>query len=329
MRDFDSESSTRNPSGKFVLGALLAVLLLVVGGVVALVYAVSVWGKHTQGEAHVAQNQQVVEVIKTEGNRTFYEATEDGSSRVLADVSIAFGNVETAHAEDGALFQAEVGLANHTIRPHFKHERDGRTARVSLGLENEEVSISGLNASSAGNWQLYFSRDHPLELNLSLGAADAVIDMTGIPLERFELSSGMASTILRFDEPNTSLLRRIDIESGLSEFRAEGLGNARFEYLAFEGGAGSFYLDFTGEEIVPGAIAEIEVGMASLEVIIPGGRSVHVVAPRSFMTSVNMPSSLRRVGRERWISPGSENDPNALLIKIESGPGSVNVREQD
>ncbi len=263
------------------------------------------------------------------GERLLFEVDHDGQQRVNADIELALGHVMTAVAEQGALFQAEGVVAGSQLRPRFNHDRNGDVAEVSLSLDGENVSFQGLRGTRGSRWQLYFSDSIPLNLNLSLGVAEGELNMTGIPLEGLSLDCGMASTSLRFDEPNPTVLHRMDIEAGLSEFTASGLGNARFEAFEFDGGAGEFTLDFTGDSFMPGAQAEINVGLASLIVLLPEGQPALVEAPASFMTNVEMPSSFERVGRHTWASPGAANDARALQIEIDAGPGSIEVRVID
>ena len=81
--------------------------------------------------------------------------------------------------------------------------------------------------------------------------------------------------------------------------------NRACEAFDFEGGAGDFTLDFTGDGLQPGAEADISVGMASLTLILPSGHPVVLDAPASFMTHVEVPPALARRGKGRWATPGA------------------------
>ncbi len=261
--------------------------------------------------------------------RSFFELQDDGAQRVRADIDLALGHVTTATAERGTLFQAEGVVVSHQLRPRFFGESDGHGAEVSLSLDGEDVSLRGLRGTGGSRWQLYFADSKTLDLDLSLGAADADLNFTGIPLERLNLECGMASASLRFDEPNPVVLRHLDIEAGLSEFSAFGLGNARFEAFEFDGGAGEFTLDFSGDSFTPGARAELNVGVSSLTVLLPAGLPVMVEAPASFMTKISFPDSFERVGSDTWASPGTSEDTSVLFIEIDAGPGNVEVKLVD
>lgn len=328
MRSDEPIEPRSRPAGRFVIVSLLIVLLLIVAGVAALVYVVATHRVKTNVE--VSQNHEWQFDEGRDGDirvhRTLFEAPIGGSRRIEADVEVAAGHVQTGVAENGRAFQAEVSLTTEELRPIFSHEQRNATTEVSLDLEGSNVGFSDFRSTRGNTWRLYFSDTVPLDLSLSLGAADAMLDLTGIPLEQLELDSGMASTRLRFGQPNPVVLRRMDIKSGLSEFRAEGLGNARFESFTFDGGAGDFTLDFSGDEFIPGAVVEINVGMASLTVLLPNTLPTRLETTGTFMTSFDVPSSFVKTGRSVWLSPNAEGNPDVVTLQIKSGPGSVDVR---
>src|SRR5690606_14437461 len=100
----------------------------------------------------------------------------------------------------------------------------------------------------------------------------------------------------------------------------------RFRAFQFDGGVGDFVLDFSGDALVPGARARIDVGMASLRVLLPTGHPVRLDAPSTFVTRVDVPASLVSIGNGRWATPGAETDPEAFEIDIDAGPGQITVR---
>lgn len=264
-------------------------------------------------------------VAAGQGVRAFFEVEDEGEESVNADLEVALGRVTAARAERGILFQAEVALTSDRLRPQFQHSTRGNAARVELGLSGEDASFRGIRATRGNTWRLYFSDQKPLDLDLELGAADADLDFSGIPLQRLSLDCGMASATIRFEEDNPIEAERIEIEAGLSSFTAEGLGHARFREFDFDGGAGEFTIDFTGDALRPGATATLDVGMASLTLRLPDGHPIRLDAPSTFMTRVDIPSSMVSIGKGRWATPGAETG-DAFEIDIDAGPGQVIVQ---
>ena len=188
----------------------------------------------------------------------YFELTKDGADRLEANLELALGRVETAIAEEGYLFQAEVMLPSGRLRPRFAARRMGGIARVDLNLDDASLSPRGVRRAESGMWRIYLPGDTPTELSMKLGATQAVIDLSGVPITNLDLDCGLSRTDLRFDRRNPVEMRELNIDAGLSEFRADGLGNARFRRFSFDGGAGRFALDFTGDDLASDAVAEID-----------------------------------------------------------------------
>ena len=314
----DPAPAPRPPRRALRVGLLVVLAVVAVGG---LAFAASSFVFLWNGEQADLPAGASVKVT-----RHFFELEDDGAEAVEAELEVALGAVRVGPAEEGALFQAEVDLTSERLRPRFEgSSADGR-AHVALSLGGEEVSLRGVRATRGNTWRLYFSERVPLALDLALGAAEADLDFTGIPLTRLALDCGLARAALRFDAPNPVPMGRLEIQAGLSNFDARGLGYARFGALAFKGGAGEFTLDFSGGALQPGAAADVEVGMASLTLVLPAGHPVVLDAPTSFMTHVEVPAALARTGKGRWATPGAEGDPAALVIGVRAGPGTVRVR---
>lgn len=325
MSPFDPTPPLDPPPGRFRrplrLGLLAGLAVVAVGG---LAFAVSsfvfLWNG---GQADLPAGASVKVV------RHFFELEDDDVTAVEAELDLALGSVRVGRAEAGALFQAEVDLTGERLRPRFEGGTTGGRARVALSLGGEEVSLRGVRATRGNTWRLYFSDRVPVALDLSLGAAEADLDFTGIPVSRLGLDCGMARATLRFDAPNPVPLEHLVIEAGLSNFDARGLGNARFGTLSFEGGAGEFTLDFSGDALRPGAVATVEVGMASLTLVLPAGHPVVLDAPTSFMTHVEVPPALVQTAKGQWATPGARDDPAALRLDLDAGPGTIRVRMAD
>jgi len=310
------------------VGCAVVFIVLAIAAIACATYLFTASFSLDRDEEHVRVHGDVTHntTQSRQAIRSFFEVEDEGEQRVEADIELALGHVTTSAAEQGALFQAEGVVIGNQLRPRFDHDRNGDEAEISLSLDGEDVSFRGLRGARGSSWQLYFSDSIPLDLDLTLGAADGDLNFTGIPVERLSVECGMASISLRFDEPNPVVLHRLEIEAGLSEFTARGLGNARFEAFEFDGGAGEFTLDFSGEAFMPGAEADINVGLSSLTVLLPSGQPGVVEAPVSFMTKVEFPGSFERVGRHSWASPSAAGNPRAFHIEIDAGPGTIEVK---
>ena len=259
------------------------------------------------------------------------EAADSGQVSARADLDIPFGTVTTGEAEAGALLQAEVTLPAADLAPRLhrttESRSDGDLAVLALSLEGQSASLRDFRDLGADfTWRLLFSHTTPLDLSLMLGVATADLDLTGVPLRRLVIRAGAGETTLRFRAPNPEPSAEIDIEAGVRSFAAEGLGFARFDRLTFQGGVGSFRLDLTGDGLLPGAEADLKVGVGSLEVTLPHAHPIVLIVPEGRLASVRVPAGFVVTGPGRYASPGATDAPSALTVRVETGPGRVTFR---
>lgn len=262
----------------------------------------------------------------------FFEAQRDGETELAAELELALGQVHLRRNDGEALFEAEVRLQGEDVRPRFEFETDGRRGVVSLGLDGDGKAdgfkLKGLNVPEDNAWEVFLSDAVALDLDLDVGMASADLDMTGLRVHRLALDCGMAEATLRFDARSPVAAEDIEIDAGMAQFRALGLGNARFQAFSFSGGAGEFTLDFTGGPLPAGARADVEVGMAKLSVVVPEGGPVVLHAPDSWLARVDVPTGYTKRGDGVWHSPavrGARDVERAFHVYIEAAAGKVDV----
>jgi len=262
--------------------------------------------------------------------RYFFEVPREGEDALDADLELALGRVTVGKAEAGYLFQAEVALEDESMVPEMQYERDGRTGRLSLGFEsggkeNGGLTVRGFKFPEENEWLLFFSDEVDLDLAFELGMAEANLDLTGLRVEQLSVESGMAKTMLVFEELNPVMMERFEIDAGMSKLVGRKLGNAQFEQFTFDGGAGAFELDFTGGPLPPGAEANIDVGVSSLQVTLPQEAPVILYAPDSWLAQVEVPNGYTKRGKGVWHSAHVEREEDAFSVRIEAGLGRVAV----
>lgn len=265
-----------------------------------------------------------------EARRDLVEVVDRGEASVRADLDLGLGRVTAGEAERGTLFQAEVAFPVDGLRAELQTEtvptEGGPQARVRLGLGGDAASPGDLDRTRGLSWLLLFSHRTPLDLSVRMGAAEADLDLTGVPLRRLAVVCGVAQTTLRLAGRNPERAAEVEIKAGVSAFTGLGLGHLRARRLRFEGGVGRFALDFRGARPEPGAEASLRVGVGELTVTLPAGVPLVVEAPGGRLSAVELPPGLVTLGRGRYATPGAERDADAFTVRIASGPGRVVVR---
>lgn len=262
--------------------------------------------------------------------RYYFEVPHERETSLDAHFDLALGHVEIGKAEPGYLFQAEVALEDEAMVPGLDYRREGRAGRLALGFESGSkgksgLTVRGFRVPEDNEWLLFFSDEVPLTLAFELGMADADLDFTGLQVQRLHVESGMAKTRLAFDTPNPVVMEHLRVDAGMARFHGQHLGNARFEHFAFEGGAGSFELDFSGGPLPAGARADLKVGMAALNVALPENTPVVLHAPESWLARVEIPNDYVKRGKGLWHSEHVRDEAAAFVVNIEAGMGKVTL----
>jgi hypothetical protein len=140
-------------------------------------------------------------------------------------------------------------------------------------------------------WNINLSNKYPISFNLDMGACEANMDLGGLRLKEFDLDFGAASGLIDFSKPNPERLRSINIDAGACDLEIISIGNANFDLFEFDGGVGSFELDFRGEYKNEAEIV-IEIGLGSLELVLPKNIPVRIEnVDDNWLSSVNIHSN--------------------------------------
>ena len=149
------------------------------------------------------------------------------------------------------------------------------TSAGKVEIAQGEYRLKSLNLSEYKNeWQLKLGTT-PMELSINAGAYDGNFEFGGLALTNLTIKDGAAGVDLAFSEPNQSEMSVFRYETGASNVKLTGLANANFSTMTFDGGAGNFQLDFTGD-LQRDATVTLECGLSDLQLVIPEGLNAKV-----------------------------------------------------
>jgi len=169
-------------------------------------------------------------------------------------------------------------------------------------------------------WDLQLGSS-PMELEISAGAYEGDFELGGLALTNLSINDGAADVSLSFSELNLAEMSEFNYSTGASDVRMDGLANANFERFIFNGGAGEYTLDFSGD-LQRDATVSIDCGLSDLTLIIPQGVNV-VITIDSALADINI--------GDGWSQKGSvysqEGDGPTLTIIINMGAGEITIRD--
>lgn len=237
------------------------------------------------------------------GNLFDYTYTSGDSTDLSCNYSVdtdGEANLELMTSSTGSHERRKVRISFNSIFSKDEHKERPRVMDLSL------------------------SDSLPMELSLSLGAAAATLDLSGLKLSAFSLSSGASNNIVRFTKPNPVLMKTMEVSTGASKLEMTGLGYANFDAMELSGGATNVVLDFSGN-IRRQVKAEISVGAGSVKILVPRDLAVRINnTSGNFLSSVKLPEDFRREG-EYSYSGNCGKASGMLMLDVSSDIGSVKV----
>ncbi len=246
----------------------------------------------------------------------------DGAERIVLDLEFGAGEIwiNSSDQAEAAIF--DITYDTRSIEYHVDYEVRNGTGWI----EAKSNMLEDTNLDTEANeWRIDLSTRYPLAIEIKIGACDAEFDLGGLMLEKLDLEVGAASAAIEFSRRNETRLREIRIEAGAASLDMRDVGNANFDLFEFEGGAGSFDLDFRGEYRGKSEIV-LEVGFGSVDIVLPDDVPVRIVAEEAgFLSSVEVHGRDLRYRDDSWESDDYESAETRILVRLDVGVGSTDI----
>jgi len=202
----------------------------------------------------------------------------------------------------------------------FKPEIIVDDTGVTLKQGNLKINaVPTINDSIKNEWNVSIT-NHPIELSIMAGAYSGDFEFGGLALTDLHVTDGASNVNLKFSTPNTSLMNAFRYETGASNITMEKLGNANFQTMIFQSGAGNYSLDFSGVYQHDASVF-IETGLSRLIISVPEG----------IQAEVNFEGPLSKVITSgNWQESGDEyileGQGPKLIFTIEIKAGTVTLK---
>ncbi|MEE8356729.1 MAG: toast rack family protein [Anaerolineales bacterium] len=202
----------------------------------------------------------------------------------------------------------------------FKPELTVDDTGVTFKQGNLKINaVPTFNGSIKNEWNIAIT-NHPIELSIKAGAYSGDFEFGGLALTDLHVTDGASNVNLKFSTPNTSLMNAFRYETGASNITMEKLGNANFQTMIFQSGAGNYSLDFSGVYQHDASVF-IETGLSRLIISVPEG----------IQAEVNLEGPLSKVITSgNWQESGDEyileGQGPKLIFTIETKAGTVTLK---
>ena len=223
---------------------------------------------------------------------------------------------------------------------NYRKETRGKTCEVYLNLE--EVYSEGIGQTIStkmfGNtdkpattklWKMYLTDTKPYLLELNYAVGNAHVDLSGLAIKRLKINTGSADVNVGY----TSMENQVDMDTfsvkvDLGSLNVKNLNLARTKYMIADVGFGNMMLDFSNTPLVTNKIKG-SVGAGNLVIILPSEQtSVLIKIQDSWLCSVNVPASLKKIDENTFASASYTKDAkNALVFDLDVSMGSIIFKE--
>ena len=238
-----------------------------------------------------------------------------------ATINFAAGEVTLRPAPTGMLYRMSADYDPERYLPVSRYEAAGQA--VTLGLT--PTGQGGLRVSTREHLSqtatIELSREVPLALALSLGAAEATVELGGLRLKRVRLETAGSRALIRFSQVNPGRCDSLAVSAGAAEVTLESLGNSRCQLVRVEGGAGGVTLDLAGAWSGESRIA-VSVAVGQVKLRIPRDLGVEL-SLEQFLSSFE-PRGFVREGKV-WRTPGFAQASHRVSLNLSTTVGGVNV----
>jgi hypothetical protein len=163
--------------------------------------------------------------------------------RVRVDYTV--GALSIGSTTDSVLYRSRLRYDADRFEPVRTFDLASNTLRMGVrGDADVPLRIGG--GSEEGTLALDLTKEHPVDLDIDLGATNAVIDLSGIAVSRLAINSGASEITLRFGAANPIAMQELAIDAGVARLEIHKLGNANADRVRITGSAASVDLDLSG-----------------------------------------------------------------------------------
>ena len=242
------------------------------------------------------------------------------ATSAATDLTLRFGMADRFQLTGGA-----EGLVDGSVQYNIDDLKSTvTTAGNRVTIEQVHNGVTNFGRDARNQWDLKLSDATPLDLTIEAGAYNGSYDLGGLRLRGLSVSQGAAETTYDFSKPNPEAMERLTFSTGASTATLRNLANANAANLSFDGGAGSYILDFGGR-LVRSANVEIAGGASTYTIRIPSGTPARITF-KGGMATINA-DGFTQHGQQYVNGSGDKSQPH-LEIVAEVGVGTLNLESK-
>ena len=213
----------------------------------------------------------------------------------MIESSVGSLYIEALSSSDNLIEGTIYAGKNETIRQYFK-EQDGEATYI---LDSDlSIKVPFINfEKNQYTWDLALNRDTPLDLKLSLGVGESILDFADLHISDLDVNIGVG---------------QVTIELPVGDYKA-----------FIEGGVGQTVVVLPSEGNIR---LDVQSGVGEIVIRVPEDISLKVHLDRG-ITGLSMPSNYDQTG-DTYTSPNYAGVEDRIDLYLDQGVGNIAVREQ-
>jgi hypothetical protein len=216
------------------------------------------------------------------------------------------------------------GLAQGEVSTNVEEWKPTITRQGSqLSIEQDTKSVRGIPEDTLLNKWLIKLGSVPMKLVVNAGAYTGSMDFSGVPLTELSITDGASKGKVVFNEVNPVPMDQFTYLTGASTVELTGLANANFDDMRFEGGAGDYKLEFSGN-LQRAANVDITTGVSNVRIIVPKNLAVQITVGGG-LSNVN-PTGTWTIDGDVYSNP--EGTGPLVQIHIDMGVGNLELVQE-
>ncbi len=242
----------------------------------------------------------------------------DSANMPRLTVDFTGGELSVTPGSEDALL---VGTATYNV-PKLSPIVDVDDNHVHLH-HSGDIGLDGYTTTGLKNtWDLELGSS-PLELTINASGAEANLELGGLTLESLIISQGASNFNLAFNKRNQTRMDTLHFSGGASSATLSGLANTHAKDIIFEGGAGDYTLDFSGD-LQDDIDVTIHGGLGTITVIVPEGVAAELTVGDGPMSNITVLGAWQETD-QKFIIPGEGSE---ITITAEFGFGNLKLQSQ-
>jgi hypothetical protein len=237
--------------------------------------------------------------------------------QAIADVTLHFGagNLSLQPGATDALISGTAKFNVADFNPTISIDSN------NINIEQGNIQLTGIpyiNTDIVNDWTLSLG-ERPMSLVIKAGAYTGNYELGGLSIHSLSISDGASKVELSFSKPNLIEMTSLNYTTGASSVSMSGLGNANAATVSFNGGAGSYTLDFSGQ-LQRDVTVNVDSGVSSVTIIVPPGTPAQVDTASSLI-SVSTSGSWEQHGNLYQLSGSGYT----ISVQVKMGAGSLKL----